>query len=788
MSTKPTVPPIERIRSVFMRAAAWFWPTWTYRACFGFVCIVALVLCFIPLFNLLGYESAAFFGVVAGLMGTGLTLHAHRAGLFDGPVARERERAPTVDFLLVLGRHAPFVIAPMIILALNAVRVPTCDWTAGFSFWGLIPPVSLAIGQSLAWAALSISPERRYQQRLLAFGAAALSAAWLAWLLAMEPPIVGFQWWMGYFGGSIYDEAMAIEPALIWYRLLNLGMIVSIVLGVEVAWRHRRGTRPLRLGVLLIIVFLITSLGWLGRKDVGIDIDRAQIAQELGGRLETEHFIIHYPLREPFISQLDLLAEDHEYRYAQMTEFFRTDPNTNSGRKVRSFVYADRESKGRLMGARNTLIAKLWLHEMHILWRGYGDRLLAHELAHIFTEPFGAGPLRLSMQKGVGVNMGLVEGIATAADWPASELTPHEAGAALHAQDLAPDIRNLLGATGFWTQASGRAYTLMGSFVRYLIDTYGIENFKVAYGRGDFQRAYGKSSDALVGEWEDFLETIELTGRQQEVARYLYDRPSIFGKVCARTLAELQRQSTLAAASGDLVGARRIYERIIGFDPLNTGYHLSYARLLVRAGAMEDALEVVENELVRELEPVLQAELLALRGDLSWHLDQFSNAQIAYSGCLEVGVPVDMERALAVKKASLKQDDPSMRRLAYHYLLGQDGNAVKAFFAMEWLRQEPENFFANYLVGRQLWSAGQWEWALPFLEKAQHSMGVEILDAEASRMLGQCYFFLDRLDDARGQFEELGHQEITRYREEAREWLDRIQWKMSWNRGVFSGG
>src|SRR5699024_7560025 len=103
---------------------------------------------------------------------------------------------------------------------------------------------------------------------------------------------------------------------------------------------------------------------WLHRRDFGVAIDAEYVQKELGGRLETEHFIIYYPLTREFIEARERLAEDHEFRYAEMRAFFKTDPAGEE--KIESYVYPNREVKGRLMGGRRTLVSKLWLHEMHI--------------------------------------------------------------------------------------------------------------------------------------------------------------------------------------------------------------------------------------------------------------------------------------------------------------------------------------------------------------------------------------------------------------------------------------
>ena len=64
------------------------------------------------------------------------------------------------------------------------------------------------------------------------------------------------------------------------------------------------------------------------------------------------------------------------------------------------------------MGGRTTMVAKPWLHEIHIHPAHSPHPVLAHELAHVVAAPFGAPPLQLSARHGLLVNMGLVEGLA----------------------------------------------------------------------------------------------------------------------------------------------------------------------------------------------------------------------------------------------------------------------------------------------------------------------------------------------------------------------------------------
>ncbi len=747
-------------------------PTRAHIVAWVAVNLVALIMSFVPLFNLVGYESAAFFGVVLGILATGLTVHVVRCGRIEAPLSPNRTVGPIADFGRLALSHIALGLGPLLILSLNGLRVLNCDWGAGFGFWALIPLGAILLGQTAAWVALCIVPERRFAPWIIAFSFPLADAAALAYQLAYQPPIVGHQWFVGYFGGSIYDEALAIPLSLVAYRSLHLLAVVSVVAAVDAAFGLRRGRLMSWTIALALGSAMAFGWGFSQRAQVGISIDRDHIIEELGGKVETEHFIIYYPNRARNIAQLDELIDDHEFRYHQLRQFFGTDPVAESGRKVRSFVYSNRGSKGALMGGRDTMVAKLWLHEMHILWRGTGDHMLTHELAHIFTESFGSGPLRLSMQRGVGVNMGLVEGVAAAAEWPSQELTPHEASAAMRQLGIAPDLRAILGAGSFWTEASGRAYTAMGSFVRFLIDRDGMETFQEAYGRGDFDGAYGVGVNALITEWEEYVDGIELSERQQEIARYRYDRPSIFGKVCARSLADIRRQAREASNNGALGVADAQYQLLLSHDPFDIRALLEHARVLGRMERHDEALALVEGRPSDQLSRVQESQFLSLEGDLRWLGGDHRGAAEIYGAALSGGVPLDMERALMIKEVMAARGDERAR----DYLVEPPGGAEAMFLLNRWIIEQPDDPIVAYLLGRRLWQNRAYRHAIEYLEAAVSNLGGEVLDGEALLMLGQSYYFEERLPESMTIWKRLADSEITRYREAGNEWITRVKW------------
>ena len=742
--------------------------------------LLGAVLCFIPLFNILGYESSAAIGVVGGFITAILTARAMSA-LERGPLTATTEHLQARFGRLFL-EHTALLLPPWLLLSLNAMRVVNCDYSTGLLFFLLIALPAVLLSQMAAWVVSGVV--RKTWARALAACAVLLgNGLALGWHVATQPPINGHQWLIGYLSGSIYDEALSIPPSLLWYRAMNIAGVMALLWALEVARRWLRdGSFSPGYTRRLIVLTVVMSCVWGGmswvQQDFGVKIDRETIAKKLGGRAETEHFIIHYPLKRAYIEKLPLLIEDHEFRYAEMKAYFGTDPVALHGRKVHSFVYPDTETKGDLMGARRTLIAKIWLREIHIIWRDYGDHLLAHELAHVFTEPFGAGPLKLSMQNGVGVNMGLVEGIATAADWPASELPPHVASAAMRRLGIAPDIRGLVGAGGFWTQSSGRAYTLMGSFVRFLVATYGIEKFKVAYRGGDFEEAYGKPADTLVSEWEAFIDAMEVDEDLLELANYYYKRPSIFGKVCARTIAEMRRQASIAEDSGDTTLALSLRDEILDFDPRNTRYQLERAELLVSADRDEEALErlsaLLENE---ELVPSERVQLEHLRADIYWRRGELRRAAEVYAECEAVGVPEVTRRQLQVKRALLAPKYDRTRDLARGYLLDKPRSDVALYFPMRWMMKTPDDTLAAYLAARRLWGADLHREARELMPPVGTKLPSKELDLELKYMHATSLYHTGDLDEASRLFKELAESDSSRLKTKSREWLARVAWK-----------
>ena len=741
---------------------------------------LGLALCGLPLFHLLGYEAAAATGAAVGPLAALLSARAF-AREPEAPDGPAQPGGPLRLFFGGLPARLALALPPAALLLGNMAFVRNCDPVLGLVFWGVIPLCAAALGHGVGLAAAALVPGRPRVAGALAVGVFVADGLRFAVRLALQPPIQGYGLGFGWFAGSLYDEALSMPASLLWYRLLCLlGLAAGLAL-LELRWR-RRSARPTGFAALGLAGAALPGLLLVAEAPrLGLRVDRDVIAEVLGAELRTEHFIVHYDPAQINAAQRALLEEDLEFRYAELSRFFDEDPVAWKGRPIRVFLYPDARAQQRLFGSRGTFVARPWSHETHLRWEEPGDTALAHELAHLFTAPFGGGPLRLATWGGWLVHIGLVEGVALAADWPPRNLSPHETAAALRAIGKAPDVRSLFEPAGFWSQPGGKAYTLMGSFVRWLIDTRGLAPFKAVYAEGDWEGVYGADVDALVTEWEAFVDAIPVNPAQREEARFKHRAPSIFQKTCARTVAELQRQAGAAANQGDPVRALALKREVRRLKGNDGDEGLQIAELLVATGEVDEALELLNAMLEvppgEEPQVAFAAQVRELRGDLLWKKGRAIEAAEDYARCIDDGGAQGAERRLAYKELGALHPDPAVGELLREYMVGDHTRPGQLWLALQWATRAPDDPLARYLVGLQLHHAKEYEAALTWLAGPPGTVRYAPIDGQRRALLGEAAFAAGQLDLAAEVFEGLREDGDGAMRMRAPEWLERIAFR-----------
>lgn len=669
----------------------------------------------LPLFGTLGFElslAAALFAAPMSLdLGAALAREMQKQPVRVGYAGRSLAGSAVV----AAGLATAVIAIPAVICALRGIVVPTCDWWFGIEAYLALPVATAVLGGALGHGLGVLAGPRRFAGAALAMLPLVVVAGAALWRFYAAPPVFTYNAVLGYFPGNLYDENVQLEMPLLWSRLEQAAWVVTalalvaIVLDVP-SYRVTRASRPAgrRIGAWVIAV-LAAGAAMVMRIEsgaLGYAIDPEDIEEALGGRIETEHFIIHYAKTPEIEAQIEVIAEDHELRYAQVTRQI----GVQSSGKLRSFYFADRDQKARWMGARDVEMAKPWRREIYLDHRSFPHGSLRHEIAHAVASEFGDPVFGVAMQKVYGIPLaspGLIEGFAVALDWPGGydRLTPHEAVRALVAMGKRPSIAQLL-SLQFFTFSSATGYTTAGSFLRFLLDTYGAERLRALYrSGGEFYDAYGKPLAVLEAEWMQMISKIQLPPSAIEASRERFRGSSVFDRPCPHAIAKRREQAQRAAGLGDQKRAVALMRDVCRDAPEEPRYQLDLGDLLVGGDPMEHAEAIGRwTSVARDVEGVtssLRADAIEKLARLAAARGDFARTRALIGEAMALPVDVNDRRQQEALAFALDHAGPAGAALRGYFFTGGIGIDAVTWATLATLA-EPELGFAHYLLGLQL--------------------------------------------------------------------------------------
>jgi hypothetical protein len=600
------------------------------------------------------------------------------------------------------------------IVSLNALRVRNCNFMTGLQFFALLPVCTALYSAALgAQASRSTYTAPRSWRVGLVCALAVGPLLLAAWRLYFYPPIFVYDHLWGFFAGSLYDETIAIDARLLWFRLgtcLRVGCLALYAVASATGWPQSAGQAPWwqrpaprRFGLAAAL------LGCVYGYDAGVGswalyrVGPAELRAALPLQVTRPHLVLHLPTGTPEPVQ-QALADDHAFRLAQLCAALQLAPPAEP---LHSYIYASAAHKAQLMGGRNTMFTKPWLGEIHVHGLEVPHPVMPHELTHALMAPFGGRLLGVTARYGVLVNMGLVEGVAQAftppdADSPLSLQMLSRAMRDLH---LSPDLAALLGPAGFWRQAPGRAYTEVGAFVQFLQATYGPAKLKQVYAEGDFLRVYQQDVGSLYRAWQRSLDGLQVPPREAQQAASLLATPSLFVRPCAHEIAFLQSQAR-AATPCAAVGLRRQVAAHLGNSPaalLDLCQALS--NCASEAGQVEFlrlSAELLRPPMAGALTLRDRTQLQLLRAAGAWKQGDKVRAGAQLRAVQTQRVSPDQARSAWVWTWALQAPDPGLAAALRPFLLGElQGDA-----AIDVLRSQvtahPTEPTLGYLLGRLL--------------------------------------------------------------------------------------
>ena len=747
----------------------WRWllsrPRW--QRVWGIALILySVILCGVRLFNLLAFEFAF-----------ACTIPLSFLGAYSALKVNIESRSPWAQWRAALKPALFLGLLPLIPISINALRVRNCNWLDGVIFYALLSLMSVVI--ACGWGLLikfvsarrgqsalthpdhqdaSLSEiEPKVRQSLFIFGMIFLGAVlWGLFAFFMTPSVDVFSTFIGYYPGALYDEEMIIGPRLALSRLEDF-MVITLAL----AWVSDVVPRRSRMIITgsLVVVHL---WGW------SLDLHRPAwwVQRQLGGARSTAHYKVYYP-QSWSTERVDQLTTELEFNYLELTEFFQRAPQ----RPVEVYFYRDTRHKKRLMGAGRTLIAKPWQYGIHVHTPSVGDRVITHELAHVFSAEIAPAPHHLSLWRGILPNMSLIEGLAVAAAWTRgrgsglmSRLTPDQWTAALRQLDLAPPVDDLFNPKSFYAYNSRISYTICGSFVRFYRRTRGADALNALYASG------GDAADlsAAINAWETWLDQRQLSSRLLNTASSILGGASIFYKVCAHELAARRNEALDAELNREYTRALELWRSVEADKPRDAQALLRRISILVDMNQLDEAQELVSDALKAQQEsPVFhymnELRLREWSVDIAWFLETraLDETYRDYERLLSLGMDRPRWRRLAVKRYALSPHTSAelgrvIAELFRKQYTGEERDAALSNALERW----PQSAELHYLKARLVLVSDTPEEAEPLLRQSL-SLGLShpALTYEALRVQASLDFKQKRYDEAEASFTKLARRE-----------------------------
>lgn len=728
---------------------------------FAIVIFMSLMLLFFPLVGALGFEFSLIIAFTLAFVSVFVSAEYITLDM-SKRFGRDRRFSDLVSSIFIL--NFLLLALPFGIGLISSVVKEDCYLKEGIIFYILLPVVTVFFSASLGILLGTIFPKRGFFLGALVL---IFTICFSLWKLYLNPPIFFYNAVIGFFPGPLYDEVIPVTFALVIYRfgVACWGLLFLMVI------KQIRGVKNGRVnwGSILVIFILIPFLATLHLKkeELGITYTRSYITKNfLSASLQTEHFVIYYTPDTPEARDIALIANDHEWRYKQLKEFLEID----SKDKIRSYIYPDIESRKKLIGAGQTTLANPIHREIHLVYDSFPNPILKHELTHVMSSEFGMRGLRVSPK------VGLIEGLAVAADWSATNgFTPHQWSKSMFIKGVAPNVKEIIGI-GFWYAPPQKSYILMGSFCRYLIDTYGIEKFKVLYRNGKFS-VYGKSLDDLISDWRKFLDGIYIPESAPILAEYRFSEPSIFQAKCPRRVAALKDEGLKAVSDGNLYRAKKLFNEALSFDKRNPVLVDSLAYIYYYDKDYGKVMDIVDK--TDSLPQVDRNILENLRGNVFWQSGKVEQAETVFNSLLGKAIPDDVKREIEIKLSSIYSGGEIENKIREYFSNRDKLNQVVAL--QEIIKDFPAYAPAYYLLGRIFFAEGNYEVAASFLSKSESwVLPSENLREENSRILGISLFATGNYEGAMKSFENVLNMEpIAALKEFALDFMERCEWTRS---------
>lgn len=622
------------------------------------IAVMNLALLQFPLTNVFGYEFAAINAVLLSFLSA-----IYSVTYFKKYLGENEKPEPFILFKTYL----VFLIIPFLISVGNSFVTGFCSFYDGILFYLVLTLPSVIIGGALA--VITINTFNRFHTLFLCLiYFSILSITFFEFYL--NPQVFFFNPVYGYFPGTIYDEGLSVSSKLFLYRCINIIFfgIIFLVLGKRIKEKKRANKK------IIFVILVLSGIFYYFSPHMGFSTTYRRLSNELPVTLETENFIIH---TDKTIQHevLKLIALNQEFYLQQLELYFEVEQKE----KIHSFIFRNNIQKKDLFGSGNADVAKTWLNNIYISIENW-EHTLKHELAHCVSANFGAGIFRVA----AGFNPALIEGIAEAADNSYDDNEIHFLAALAYNNNYKINISSILTGLNFFSSASSLGYIYSGSFIRYLIENYGISRIKEYYATNDFEGTYEVQLEEILMDYYAFLEGFEVPGTEDK-AHYYFGRKAIFYKVCPRYISDRLDEGWKMYNRNNNDGARSMFTEILDKSD-NYSALLGMALCLEKIDSLDSAIELISEKISMFEKTSYKYNLVLKLADLKVKNENLDEAKILYSDLSEKN-PNRRIRYIADLRMKLSEEPKRLIK----YLTGSD---YDKYFILKELNKEKYYYFS----------------------------------------------------------------------------------------------
>ncbi|MCX8011255.1 MAG: hypothetical protein N3A61_08885, partial [Ignavibacteria bacterium] len=489
-----------------------------YWFAFFSVVVFSVALLRLPLSNILGFEFSIIISLPLTLFSGLITIYFKRKGY------------ALKSMIIAVG---VIVLIPLLLSLLNSFIVRNCSIGEGIFYYLIFPTISSVFGFSVGLIICGLTKKYQYLIFVILY---IIIFSWSLVVYYLNPQLFLFNPIYGFFPGFVYDEDLSISSSIIFNRLFILIIsMIGIFIVESFTIVNRKKIQSKIWSLLFVLIYCLGMLALILYSDeLNFITSQEKLIKNFPKKLVTEKYGIY--VQNDSSSNFDLKLIDIKTKiiYDELKDFFKSTPS----KKFSVFIFKDDNQKRQLLGTAAADFAKPWLYQIYITEDNI-DGVLKHEMAHIFCAEFSDNIFKVAAD----LNTGLIEGAAVAAEWNYLNKTPHQLTADVFHFIAEQEPAYFMKGFNFAFKHPIISYVISGSFIRFLIDKYGIERFKELYRTNNFNQAYSTSLDVLASEYKKFIKETFSASSDSLMIEYYFKRESIMEKECLRFIGRKTKEA-----------------------------------------------------------------------------------------------------------------------------------------------------------------------------------------------------------------------------------------------------